>query len=198
MDPNICKSRAIKPIPTDPGAARYVLFNIIDVNGDHQVTFPEFVYFLKLAYSFSYFDVDFDARVHTSAILPMTVARILPIPLSAFETEMLRKFKYLEIVGKIDILQYIAYTLTPLHFRPYLVIQTKQLVKEPYLSTVFDEINLHLIDKDQATCAIGVPKHPNAYYNYYSCLRTTLRTHIMALQLMYDALYAAAANTKKE
>jgi len=170
----------------DPSAARKQLFHILDANQDNTVSFPEFIFFLKFGYSFQFFDPDRDGRVVANEIAPIMIDKIAPIPLTAYETATLRNFKTLEINGRLDILQYIAYSASDAHFFFYLIVNTNTLVVQPNLSRIFDNLNLHIIPRDMAVCAIGKNQHPRAYYNYKKCLRATFQTHVTALQAMVE------------
>jgi len=173
-------------IPYDATAARQALFRILDANQDNNLVFPEFIFFLKFGYAFEFFDPDQDGRVIAKDVTAMMINKIAPLPLTAYECSLLKNFRTLEINGRLDILQYIAYSVSSVHFNYYLLTNTETLIVQPDLSNTFDNLNLHIISRDMAVGVIGKNHHPNAYYNYKLCLRATLQTHVNALQSLMD------------
>jgi len=182
-----CEDEKKLDIPYDAAAARKALFHILDANQDNTLSFPEFIFFLKFGYSFQFFDPDKDGRVVAKDVTAIMINKIAPLPLTAYEASLIKNFKNLEINGRLDLLQYIAYNVSHAHFSFYLLVNTETLVVQPDLSTIFDNLNLHIISRDMAVGAIGKNQHPRTYYNYKLCLRATLQTHVNALRnFMYS------------
>lgn len=161
---------------------REILFNIIDINSDGLASYPEFIVFLKYAYSFAFIDLDIDGRVDVIEIAHRMVNKVAYIPMMLWESDKIFSITKLEITTKIDILEYMAYCFADLKFKDFLVSGTSQLIAKAQLEKILQKMDLKIIKRDLVASTYGskIPHQQN--YNYFDALKVSLQTHARAVQ----------------